>query len=94
MPLTNGRYAETGRPPTLRSRAFWLRHNIGVAVGRLRAPRSLGYDLYREWGAWVVRPASGWRSWRWITPPTRATRSIPARDRDSALGWSADELGI
>jgi hypothetical protein len=61
--------------------------------GRLTpADTRVGYTIYREWGHWTVRPVAGWRSHRWITPPTHATRSVP--DHDSACEWAADLLGV
>lgn len=92
MPLTAGRYAEG--PYRRGARWRWLRFNIGLTVARWRMPRSRGYDLHREWGAWVVRPASGWRSWRWITPAVHTTRSIPGHAQDAAMEWTMDRLGI
>jgi hypothetical protein len=90
MGWTTGSYADSGRPATLRSRLFWLRTNItGFWLAHRRHPEDTGAGtvMYREWGAWVVRPCRGWRQWRWITPPLHATRSIPAAQRDAALDW-------
>jgi hypothetical protein len=90
MPLTTGRYADSGRPPTLRSRLFWLRHNLSTFLSQLRGnPSNLGEGQYlsREWGTWMVRPCKGFRSRQWISPPLHATRSIPVTDHDAAIEW-------
>lgn len=91
MPLTTGRYADSGRPSTLRSRLFWLRHNLGTAALRVReglsADTSDGEYLCRDWGVWVVRPCHGFRSRRWISPPLRMTRSIRGDDNEAATEW-------
>jgi hypothetical protein len=52
------------------------------------------YAMYREWGRWTIRPVTGWRSHRWITPPTHATRAIAHDDHDTASDWAADLLSI
>lgn len=52
------------------------------------------YPLLREYGGWTIRPARGWRSVRWITPPMHYTRAIPAADRDAACDWGMEKLGI
>ncbi|MEU1550216.1 hypothetical protein [Nocardia sp. NPDC005745] len=92
MPMTAGRYADAGpsRP------WFWVRHAVAGLVPARRDPRDNGggYTMHREWGAWTLRPVTGWRSIRWITPPAHATRSVPATDRDAALDWHAEKLGI
>lgn len=41
-----------------------------------------------------LRPVSGWRSLRWDAPPTHATRAVPAGDRDAAVDWHAQVLGM
>ncbi|NKY88322.1 hypothetical protein [Nocardia veterana] len=91
MPLTTGRYGDTSH----RNPLGWLAHRAALAVRSLRRdPRDNGggYTMHREYGAWVLRPVSGWRSLRWITPPTAATRSVT--DRDAALDWYAAKLGV
>ena len=103
MPLTNGRYGSLqGRSITARQRLGmrwrWLRHSVGLWLARPNrlAPgdTGAGTTLHREWGHWVIRPVSGWRSRRWITPPLHATRHVPASDRDGALYWGMDTLGL
>jgi hypothetical protein len=98
MPLTTGRYAESGTPATLRSRLFWLRHNLGTALQQVRAGLSdNGHDseyLCRDWGVWMVRPGNGLRSRRWISPPLRMTRSIGADDNEAATEWFVAAAGI
>jgi hypothetical protein len=91
MPLTQGRYGESDG----HHRLFWLRHNASQLLRSLRRdPRDTGggYTMHREWGAWVLRPVSGWRALRWITPPADATRSV--NDRDAALDYYAAKLGV
>ncbi|AHH19633.1 hypothetical protein NONO_c48490 [Nocardia nova SH22a] len=91
MPLTQGRYADSSE----HHRLFWLRHHVGRLFRSLsRDPRDDGggYTMHREYGAWVLRPVSGWRSLRWITPPADSVRSVP--DRDAALDHYAAKLGI
>lgn len=99
MPTTTGRYAE--RPVSsprakLAHRRFWLQHTLAwLRPARLdKCDTGAGYVLGREWGRWTLRPVSGWRSLRWITPPTHATRGIPGTDRDAACDWSMDVLGV
>ncbi|ONM50493.1 hypothetical protein [Nocardia donostiensis] len=94
MPLTEGRYAERTGPRRL---WFWIRRSFADAVRRYRRdPRDTGggYVMHREWGAWVLRPVTGWRSLRWVSPPVRATRAVPAGDRDAAVDWHAQALGM
>lgn len=91
MPLTQGRYGES----TGHHRLFWLRHNAGQLLrSQRRDPGDAGggYTVHREFGAWVLRPVSGWRSLRWVTPPVSSTRSVS--DRESALDWYSAELGL
>ncbi len=100
MPVTTGRYA----PRTLHTLAdranhrwFWLRHNAARILRPARLdPRDNGggYTLHREWGRWTLRPVTGWRSLRWITPALHATRTIPGRDRDAACDWGLNVLGL
>ncbi|GAD83402.1 hypothetical protein FEK33_17400 [Nocardia asteroides NBRC 15531] len=52
------------------------------------------FPVRREWGGWAVRPIHGWRSVRVVTPPLAFTRQIPADDRDAALDWAMERLGI
>lgn len=91
MPLTTGSYADSGRPPTLRSRLFWLRHNLGKFARQVHEGLSAGTGdgeyLCRDWGVWVVRPGHGFRSRRWISAPLRMTRSIRAEDNEAATEW-------
>jgi hypothetical protein len=53
-----------------------------------------GYTLHREWGYWTLRPVTGWRSLRWITPPPHATRAILGHDRDAARDWGMKALNL
>ncbi|WP_036504843.1 hypothetical protein [Nocardia aobensis] len=91
MPMTQGRYGDS----TEHHRLFWLRHNAGQVLRSLRRdPRDEGggYTMHREFGAWVLRPVSGWRSLRWITPPVDKVRSV--RDRDAAADYYAAKFGV
>jgi hypothetical protein len=97
MPWTTGRYAESGKPSTLRSRWFWLRHHlVGTWLAHRRAPgdAGLGYSFHREWGGWAVRPRRGWRRLRWVTPPTHYTRRFSAVDKDAAIDWALGVLEL
>jgi hypothetical protein len=102
MPLTTGRYMDsqiTSRRARAAHRWRWVRTRVSAFVmyppwWRHPEDTGAGHDIYREWGLWVLRPASGWRSWRWITPPTAATHTIPHDDRDTALEWAMKVLGI
>ncbi|WP_157172877.1 hypothetical protein [Nocardia exalbida] len=97
MPVTTGRYASLDQPLSLRHRWGWLRHNTAMWLRARRLdPRDNGggYTMRREWGAWTLRPVTGWRSIPWVTPPVHATRSVPATERDAALDWHAEQLGI
>jgi hypothetical protein len=102
MPITTGRYGTatttTTRRAELARRWHWLRHCARVLRDRPRRLRpddnGAGHAMSREWGCWTIRPAAGWRSHRWITPPTHLTRAIGRDDRDGACDWAADLLGI
>lgn len=102
MPLTQGRYMEApGRTRTqlLASRLRWLRgsvHGFFLYPPWRRHPEDTGggHTVHREWGSWTVRPASGLRSWRWITPPPHANRTIPRDDQEAAYDWALDLLRV
>jgi hypothetical protein len=102
MPLTHGRYMEVPDLSRRQAIAFRLRWLHGRALGFFLYPpwrrhpedTGAGHTIHREWGHWTVRPASGPRSWRWITPPTHATRTIPSDDRDAACDWALKVLDI
>ena len=101
MPITNGRYAsrKTSTPrERLAHHWFWLRHRASVLLarpGRLTPEdNGAGHTVYREWGHWTVRPVAGWRSHRWITPPTHATRRVSGSNHDAACEWAMTVLGI
>ncbi|MEV6280649.1 hypothetical protein [Nocardia sp. NPDC051832] len=83
--------------PTWSSRWFWLRYHLyGKRRDMPAIPKGavLGPVLRREYRAWIVRPQTGWRRWRWVTPPLHATWSIPARDEDAACDWMLDRMGM
>ena len=85
-------HGQTGRSRTWGERWFWLRLNAAHQIRLyLRNPPEDGGVLQptlgREWGAWVVRPGTGWRKYGWITPPLHWTRAIPAHDEAAALDW-------
>ena len=42
---------------------------------------------------WVLRPAAGWRSWRWL-PPTHVNKQLGPEQRDAAADWALEILGI
>lgn len=102
MPLTQGRYMEAPgrtRPQLLASRLRWLRGSVQgffLYPQWRRHPEDTGggHSVRREWGAWTIRPASGWRSLRWITPPTHMNRTIARDDQDAAYDWSLETLGV
>jgi hypothetical protein len=102
MPLANGRYMElelTSGRERVAHRLRWLRTKVSAFVmyppwRRCAEDTGAGHTIHREWGFWMVRPASGWRSWQWITPPTSATCSIGRDDRDAACEWAMKVLGI
>jgi hypothetical protein len=104
MPATTGRYAAR-TTHTLADRVnhrwFWLRHTLCHTATRILRQGRLdprdsggGYTLHREWGRWTLRPVTGWRSLRWITPAPHVTRTIPGHDRDAACDWGLNVLGI
>ncbi|MGW4771851.1 hypothetical protein ACWEO2_27910 [Nocardia sp. NPDC004278] len=82
--------------PTRQGRWFRLRHNLYYRFRRV--PREPGYtgenqwNPYREYGWWVIRPASGWRRIRWITPALHYTRAIPADDMYAVGSWMLEKL--
>jgi hypothetical protein len=95
--LLNGSYAPIQLPirGRIAHRWFWLRTHLRDSAQswwmRMR-DNAGGYLVHREWGRWTMRPAGGWRSIRWITPPTRTTRAVPAGDHDAAVDWFMDRL--
>jgi len=64
-----------------------LPHNIKIAAGGL-ADIGTGYIVGYEprWG-WTVRPACGWRSWRWPARPIEVNRDLGPEDHDEASDW-------
>jgi hypothetical protein len=100
MPAATGRYG-TRSVGTLAGRVNhrwrWLLHAAVRITGRGRLDErdnGGGYILYREWGRWTLRPVTGWRSVRWVTPAPHATRAIPGHDRDAAGDWGLRVLGL
>jgi hypothetical protein len=100
MPAPTGRYA-TYSAGTLTSRAThrcrWLLYAASRFTGRGRLDErdnGGGDTLHREWGRWTLRPVTGWRSLRWITPAPHATRTIPGHDRDAASDWGMKTLDL
>ncbi|MGW4329209.1 hypothetical protein ACWEKR_25350 [Nocardia sp. NPDC004573] len=83
-------------PATWSSRWFRLRFNLYYRFRDVsRAPGYTGEDQWharREYGGWVIRPASGWRRLRWITPPLHYTRAVPADDMDALGSWMLEKL--
>jgi hypothetical protein len=100
MPVTTGRYASYN-PGTLASRVThrcrWLLRSVVRIADQWRLDErdnGGGYTLHREWGRWTLRPVTGWRSLRWITPAPHATRTVPGHDRDAACDWGMKVLGL
>jgi hypothetical protein len=95
--LLNGSYAPIQLPlkGRIAHRWFWLRTRLRDSAQswwmRMR-DNAGGYPVHREWGRWTIRPAGGWRSIRWITPPTHTTRAVLAGDHDAAVDWFMDRL--
>lgn len=57
-------------------------------------PKDTGAGHTLRWeGRWVVRPASGWRSWR-LTPPVRSNEQLGRHERDAAADWALEVLDI
>jgi hypothetical protein len=102
MPITSGRYATYWAASTswqrLARRWLWLKASVRTLCARPNrlAPgdTGVGSSLYREFGYWTIRPVAGWRSHRWVTPPTHATRDVPGTDHDAACDWAIAVLGI
>jgi hypothetical protein len=91
------RYALVGYP----SRRAWLatraRSYLAGIVGLPAAikaapglPRDTGAGRVVRWehGAWVVRPATGWRSWRWPPRPLRVNRELGPDAEDAEVDWA------
>lgn len=51
-----------------------------------------GHTLRWE-GRWVLRPASGWRTWRW-TPALHTNSRLARTERDAAADWALEVLRI
>jgi hypothetical protein len=53
-------------------------------------PKDTGVGQIVRWerGAWMVRPAAGWRSWRWPARPLRVNRELGRDDEDEAVDWA------
>jgi hypothetical protein len=59
-----------------------------------RADDGEGWGIHYEWGAWVVRPRTGWRRIPYLTPALARTRQFPADDEQDHLDWACTRLGI
>ncbi|MFI2284062.1 hypothetical protein [Nocardia beijingensis] len=83
-------------PATWSTRWFLLRRHMHSWFRReSREPGYTGegqWHPHREYGGWVIRPASGWRRLRWITPPLHYTRAIPAYDMYAVGTWMLEKL--
>jgi hypothetical protein len=91
--------AELRRAPRrslARSPRWLLRSAVRIAGrGRLdERDNGAGYTVHREWGRWTLRPVTGWRALRWVTPAPYATRAIPGNDRDAACDWAMKALDL
>ncbi|BDU03643.1 hypothetical protein [Nocardia sputorum] len=86
----------TSGPPTWSTRWFVLRCHVRSWFRReIREPGYTGegqWHPHREYGGWVIRPASGWRRFRWITPRLHYTRAIPADDMYALGTWMLAKL--
>jgi hypothetical protein len=49
--------------------------------------------ILRWEGRWVLRPASGWRAWRWV-PPLHTNDQLGHGERDAAADWALDVLHV
>ncbi|WP_330253311.1 hypothetical protein OG874_01460 [Nocardia sp. NBC_00565] len=100
MGLPNGRrYAEYIGPVSTRDRVTGLLRALVQVLPRRRRlhPRDAGggyHGVRREFGRWVLRPMTGPGSRRWISKPHYATRAIPRNNREAAIDWSLEALGI
>lgn len=98
MRLPNGRrYADYDGPVMMRDRLTGLwRAATRPRPRRWLNPRhtGAGHMLNRELGWWTVRPMLGWRSRRWVSKPTYATRAIPGDDLSAAKDWMRAALEI
>ncbi|MER7453503.1 hypothetical protein ABTW96_24805 [Nocardia beijingensis] len=83
-------------PATWSTRWFLLRRHMHCWFRReSHEPGYTGegqWHPHREYGGWVIRPASGWRRLRWITPPLHYTRAIPADDMYAVGTWMLEKL--
>ncbi len=83
-------------PATWSTRWFVFRCHVHSWFRRVsREPGYTGenqWSPHREYGGWVIRPNSGWRRFRWITPPLHYTRAIPATDMDAVGSWMLAKL--
>lgn len=81
--------AHGGRGPGLlaRARLYTIRLADLPEVVRTvpRDPR--GASLRWRRGAWVIRPAYGWRSF-WFMPPLHRTTTIAREDDEAAADWA------
>ncbi|MGW5378513.1 hypothetical protein ACWESM_24065 [Nocardia sp. NPDC003999] len=86
----------TSGPPTWSTRWFLLRRHMHAWFRReSREPGYTGegqWHPHREYGGWVIRPATGWHRFRWITPPLHHTRTIPADDMYALGTWMLENL--
>jgi hypothetical protein len=46
------------------------------------------WEIRREDGAWVIRPAGSWPFVDRAAPPAYATRDVPLDDREAATRWA------
>lgn len=62
------------------------------AMPKLGRDTGAGHTLRWE-DRWVLRPASGWRSWR-CAPPLHVNHRLSRGERDAAADWALDVLDV
>jgi len=87
------RYADQPTPPRLaRPRAVQVVRNLLALPRELRAVPPLpkdtgaGYVVRHEHGAWVIRPANGWRAH--LGRPLHVNRDLQPHEHDAATEWA------
>lgn len=53
-----------------------------------------GHLVRWERTGWVIRPAIGWRSWRWPTRPLRINDQLGPDASEAASDWALEALAI
>jgi hypothetical protein len=76
---------------SLAARSFYLPANL-LRAYRLPKDTGAGHVLRWEDDAWAIRPATGWRSWRWPSRPLAVNRDLGRDDEDAAADWALTAL--